>query len=949
MCTGRRGVALLGVMGCVVGLVLAGLAWPQDAKSRGQRAVPDLPHAPNLTTPRETLKTLYFSVAGYDFRSSLINDAVACLESPVDGPREFSEASRLAIQLDGILRELCFPVLAVPDKMGAGHTCVLHDADGICIVVRRQQDGLWRFDHDTVERIPEMYRIARARHYSPKVEANMRDGYTNPSATMRRFTTDSFQGDFYAAAQALDLRRLPVDQQAERGPILAQQLMFVIQRRGYIFNQEIPNNPDGPSYTLHADTTGRIALDRVRLPDGKEAWLFGRNTVKNIEKMYEAAQKSKPDQRYAILGRDVPPVPPQAAAGIHRPESVPPHLGSPRAVLKGFFRAMDAAQDDENRLSAAADYLDLQAFPAGERPVVGGKLAAKLEAVLRKINLDLAAIPDSWNASPQILGAAQELRVELLRQRDGTWRFSKNTVEQVPQLFEKLGAQERAARERVGHMESARDTMVTFLSATKSGDDDLAARCLDLSGVHPSARAEAGPALAFKLLFVLDRIGRVYAQEIPDDPEGPRYVCSASGLGRIVIARQSDGPDKGKWLFTAETVERIEPMFLASLDRPVDPALVEDGMLREATLQETPGVWVRVHMPPVLRTRAGGLELYQWLGLGLTVVASWAVAWVWLIVVNLVVVWTLRRSGSALTAPFVAHKLRPLTWVCACWLFFKLPAWLDLPLDWLDTIMPAKTFLMAGLVGWLGFQMVDLILAVYTNSELLRPHRSLSDMIVPVCLRLVKGAVFLLVATYVIYQIGQGESLSRFLTGLGVAGLAASLAAQDILKSFFGTLLLIGERSFKLGDRIKVNGQEGTVENVGFRSTRLRTADGSLVTIPNSAIASASIDNQGNTVVRRFTAALPLSKDVPVDYVATMRTRLEGWLREHAAVDPSDVEVKICLRPTAGVELQVDVALRPSADHAAPQEMSYAILRMVQALERFAMDSQGKAGLRVAS
>ena len=60
----------------------------------------------------------------------------------------------------------------------------------------------------------------------------------------------------------------------------------------------------------------------------------------------------------------------------------------------------------------------------------------------------------------------------------------------------------------------------------------------------------------------------------------------------------------------------------------------------------------------------------------------------------------------------------------------------------------------------------------------------------------------LLVATYVVYQVGQGDLLGRFLTGLGVAGLAASLAAQDALKSFFGTLLLIGRRSFKIGDRI---------------------------------------------------------------------------------------------------------------------------------------------------
>src|SRR4029077_14579017 len=113
----------------------------------------------------------------------------------------------------------------------------------------------------------------------------------------------------------------------------------------------------------------------------------------------------------------------------------------------------------------------------------------------------------------------------------------------------------------------------------------------------------------------------------------------------------------------------------------------------------------------------------------------------------------------------------------------------------------------------------------------------------PVSMRTLKGAILLFVAVYVIYQVGEGEYLNRFLTGLGVAGLAASLAAQDALKSFFSTLLLIGERSFKIGDKITVGGLEGGVGQGGFRATRLRTADGSLLTLPNATIASAPVDN----------------------------------------------------------------------------------------------------------
>ena len=95
------------------------------------------------------------------------------------------------------------------------------------------------------------------------VEGYMRDGYTNPAATVRRFNSDCFQGDFYAAAQALDLSRLPVEQRTERGPILAQQLMYVIQRRGWVFAQAIgyPLAPVDDLYSLYSEpqTRGQAA------------------------------------------------------------------------------------------------------------------------------------------------------------------------------------------------------------------------------------------------------------------------------------------------------------------------------------------------------------------------------------------------------------------------------------------------------------------------------------------------------------------------------------------------------------------------------------------------------------------------------------------------------------------------------------------------------------------
>lgn len=911
-----------------------------------QSAVPAVPS--KFATPRETLKTLYFSMLAYDFRPALIEDAVACLEPGPEGTRSFAELARLAVELDAVLREINLGVDELPDK-ALVDTILAYKADGFEIFINRQADGGWRFSAGTVANIPAMYRqtLARYRDYE-SVRANLHKEFADPETAMRYFLIEAMTGDYYAAARALDLSRIPVDQRSDKGPLLAQQLMFVIQRRGWVYFQEIPNNPDGPPYTWHADRDGRIVLERVHQPDGKDAWLFSFRTIMNLGAMYQAALNLPADAHFEQLGRVVQPL--TVVSGNQKPASVPAHLSSPRALLKGFFRVMDEADVNDARLTAAAEFLDLEAVPPGDRATLALGLAPKLDTVLRKLDLDLTTIPDSWNAPRVELGRDRSLQVELMRRHDGRWCVSHKTVEQLPGLFDKLAAQQKADRERSGHLETARDTMAVFLSADNHRDDAEAAQCLDLDKLHPSARGQCGPVLAFKLKYAIDRIGRVYPEEIPDEPEGPRYIFHNGELGRIVIARKTDGPNKGKWLFTAEAVARIEPMFLAALGRPVDEALRGSPFIaQEPSIEEAPGIWLRLHVPPWAHQRVGALELYQWFGLPLILFLGWAGARIVLLFLSALIAGTLRQFGSALTGKFIACKIRPLSWVAASWGFFHLLIWLDLPITWLDAILATEALILALPLGWFGFRTVDLILAVYTNSELIRPHRSLSDMVVPVCLRLLKGAILLLVLGHIVYQIGTGDSLFNFMTGLGAAGLAASLAAQDIIKSFFGTLLLVGERSFKLGDHIKVDGHEGVVEQVGFRSMRLRTSDGSLVTIPNSTIASASIDIRGEQTNHRHSATVALGKDLPVDQVASLRDRLHDWLRGHPAVNPASAQVTIGLHRETGAELQVNLLLHDvdADDEAAVRhEINYAILKVVQEMEQGG--PKGQAPLRAA-
>ncbi len=872
----------------------------------------DRPIADKLRSPRETLRTLYFAVMLYDLFPQIINDAIACLDLDAMQPRPAEEdAALLALDLEQVLQGLALPLSGVPDQE-EGERLVLYEAGGIKLAMHRGADGGWRFDADTLGQMPALRKAARERARQRPDLSGLREGLTDPRATLRQFISDAANGDFYAAARALDLSALSDEQRREKGPALAQQLAFVQQRRGFYFRQEVPDQPDGPVYTWHADLNGRLTLERIRQPDGKDAWLFTRQTVRNIPRMYAAVKDVPPDDRYVRMGMVIPLLEAHGEQAVRkRPDDIPAHLGSPRALLQGFFRILDAADANDARLADALEYLDLGDVPAADRAAVGTKLAAKLEAVLRKLTLDVRALPDTWNAPPQVLGEAQGVRVEILRGRDGCWRFSKATVARVPELFDKLAGKTRHEAGRGSQLDSARDTLVTFQAAAGRRDFPLAARCLNLSEIHLSAREELGPVLAFKLKYILDRIGRIYIQEVPDNPEGPRYVLYRGELGRIALERRADEGEKGTWQFTPATVQRIEPMYRALEFQPAAEAEEAVEARSVPAVWDTPGPWLRDLIPNWLETPVGPLDLYQWLGLALAALASWGGARLAMRGVIRLVTWLLRRSGSELSGAFVAASLRPITWLTAVWIFFLLLSDLDLPVAIASSAFAAHKFLLAALFGWLGVRLMDLSMAIYMNSELLRPHRSLSDMIVPVSMRMGKTIVILSVAIYMIYQVGQIDLLGKFLTGLGVAGLAASLAAQDALKSFFGTLLLIGERAFKIGDRINVGGKEGIVEQVGFRSTRLRTGEDSLLTVPNSIIAAAPIDNFGARAHHRYSTTIEVSPETPAGRLLEFRDRLQSWLLEQPLVLRDKLDLHVHQITKRGVELSLTLFIAP--------------------------------------
>ncbi|MFO0892176.1 MAG: mechanosensitive ion channel family protein [Isosphaeraceae bacterium] len=916
----------------------ANLKHPEGRSRRPRPTEAEIARWNDRSTPRRMLETFFFAILCYDLMPELIVNAVDCLDFSALGNRVTErDAALMAHQLNSIIDRQDIALFGIPDdsELAIREWSVVADPK-FRIDLNKQPDGRWRFSPSTVKGIPSMQTEAfRGQREVQEARMKLVEGRTDPEATMRSFLAEIVRRDFTAAARCLDLRDVPSKLRAVKGPELARKLAFVIQRCAFVFPQDVISDPDGWRFVWHSNHRGRVMLDRVRQHDDKDAWLFSRATVMNLDAMVEGFRSTPPDPRYEFVGVVVNDdmLLDGDRKSVAAPDSVPRHLASARSTLRTFLEGLDELDFDDQRTRQVLSCLDLEELSAVDRSALGLRTATKLDAVVRHLNIDLLSVPDSWEAETQSFGKEQELQVVVARHPDGAWRFDADTVARVPEMFDRLSPEEKSRKDRASRLGSARQTVRTLIHAASRGDSLLAAQALDLGSIPQSAQAIVGPILAHKLKFVLDRIGSIQLQEIPNELEGPRHVIYRGPVGLICVEPASGGPRKGQWLFTHETVAQIEAMFEAALNGMTaegDPGIPPAG---DPVNAATVGFSLRGKVPGLLRRPILGLETYQWLGLVAILIATTVAMRIGWLVVDRLLPGLLRVMSSSLGADFVHTKIRPIGWLVALWLIGAELHLLDLPTSLWSRCLPSLELAWAVALAWSALRMIDLGMAFYTNSESLQHRRNLSDMIVPTAARFLKLSVLVVAASWIVYLIGSGEWVTRLLAGLGLVGLAASLAAQDTLKNFFGTLLLIGEHPFKLGDYIVVNGMEGTVECVGFRSTWLRTPDDSLLTIPNSIIANASIDNRGARNHRRFRMVVAIPAETPADCLLSLRDGLREFADAHPSVVSERIDIHFHATDGTRLDLLVNCYLKVQSgaeELEARDELAREILRRVR-------------------
>lgn len=168
-----------------------------------------------------------------------------------------------------------------------------------------------------------------------------------------------------------------------------------------------------------------------------------------------------------------------------------------------------------------------------------------------------------------------------------------------------------------------------------------------------------------------------------------------------------------------------------------------------------------------------------------------------------------------------------------------------------------KLLFFIGLI-WAALIAID-ALGHFIDELVSKTDNTIDDLVAPLMTKSLK--VFAIVFGALLTLQNLGINVLSLLAGLGLGGLALALAAKDTAANLFGSITIILDRPFKIGDWIRIGDFEGTVEEIGFRSTRIRTFYKSLVSVPNSFIASERVDNMGMRPFRRTSATLGLTYD----------------------------------------------------------------------------------------
>ena len=250
-----------------------------------------------------------------------------------------------------------------------------------------------------------------------------------------------------------------------------------------------------------------------------------------------------------------------------------------------------------------------------------------------------------------------------------------------------------------------------------------------------------------------------------------------------------------------------------------------------------------------------------------------------------------RRTANDLDDQLLACVRKPLELLFLIVGLFVAVQILQLPTEPTDVRAGAFAVLRALIAvagGWALFNMAG-VFGQYLEALSAKTENDLDDHLVPFVRKSLRVLIVILAGIMVIQNLGY--STSGLLASLGIGGMALAFASKDALANVFGSLMIIFDRPFKVGDAVTAGDMEGVVEEVGFRSTKIRTFNKSVISVPNNIIANMPINNITQSNMRRIRMTIGVTYDSTPAQLRELTGRIRTLLSEHPALAPDAVQV----------------------------------------------------------
>ncbi|HEX7485058.1 MAG TPA: mechanosensitive ion channel domain-containing protein [Vicinamibacterales bacterium] len=429
-------------------------------------------------------------------------------------------------------------------------------------------------------------------------------------------------------------------------------------------------------------------------------------------------------------------------------------------------------------------------------------------------------------------------------------------------------------------------TVMGFLAATARGDWPRASRYLDSK--LPQTRVEE---LARELKVLLDRGLTVDLDRLSRKPEGEQdqrfgkdhelvgSIESQSGKRDVLLVRVQYGDQPPIWLFSPETLHDVP-----AVHQEYEPSFLEEYLPR-AFIQGY-GVQYR---------------LWSWVVMLAAGVAAFIITAFLARLLTFLVRIVLRRLSGDLAPASVRSLLRPAHWLI-------LGATLRGMSDYLLTLRQRyvggrlATLVIIASITWLGVTILATTVGRWART-LERQGTTERIALVRLMGRLLQTTAVVLGILALLQAIG--INLTPVLAGLGVGGIAVALASQKTLENLFGGMIVIGDSPIRIGHFCRVGTMTGTVEDIGLRSTRIRTLARTVISIPNADLASQSIENFAARDKLLFNHTFTLRYETTAEQLRLVLANVGTLLCQHEKIESSSVRVRLLRFAPSGFEVEL--------------------------------------------